>query len=72
MSTATLAMTDAQRRLVLAVIWDDWAQHTFANSNVIATCRDAGWIRCDHDHLPLREARWTVTPDGIEAVEAGE
>ena len=30
---------------------------------------NAGHLRCDNDHLPMYERLFTITPDGLAALE---
>jgi len=33
---------------------------------------NAGHLRCDNDHLPMYERFFTITPDGLNVVEAAQ
>tara|TARA_R110000782_G_scaffold218427_1_gene305817 strand:- start:32328 stop:32525 length:198 start_codon:yes stop_codon:yes gene_type:complete len=65
-------MTDLQRRFVLAVYAAPGEEQIFANATVASACLRAGWVDCDAVYLPMIDRRWSVTPDGIAAVEVVE
>ena len=63
-------MTDAQRRALVDVSDGEWRNLAmYHDAGVVGTLRKRGLIRCDFDHLSAHEKNYTITPNGIAALE---
>lgn len=64
-------MTNAQFTALARVSDGEWRTgYEIATSPVVLSALErAGYIRCGIDGHALLERFWTVTPDGIEALE---
>ena len=58
--------------LALADVSDgDWVRLTdYHGKIIVGNLRNAGLIRCDFDDLPATGKRYTITPDGEQALGA--
>ena len=66
-----MTLTDAQRRVLVDLSDGEWrpvAMHHPAN--IVGHLRRAELIRSDFDHLAAHEKQYTITPDGLQALEA--
>ena len=65
------ALTPARRRVLVDLSDGEW-RDDFAGRHAPQTLRalySAGLIRCDFDIGWLAERSWTITPDGIAALD---
>lgn len=67
-------MTDKQRTILVSLSHGDWVQgHMLANSGQsLMALERLGHIRRDFDHHRAIEALWSITPEGIAALEASK
>ena len=64
-------LTYAQHRALVDVSDGEWKRLAMTHSlGAIGFLRNRGLIRCDFDHLAAEEKRYTITPDGEQALEA--
>lgn len=65
-------MTDLQRSVLVQLSDGDWRQgcELTRTPGVLGKLLALGLCRCDFDHLPMYERLFTITPRGLEALEA--
>ena len=63
-------MTPAQHTALARLSDGEWRVMQDHAPGVLAKLHRADMIRCDNDHVPMYERLWTITPDGIAALEA--
>ena len=67
-------MTDAQRRVLVQLSDGEWrlGADITGSAIVLGKLERSGYIRCDFSHHPKLSRLWTVTPDGLSALEASQ
>ena len=65
-------MTDAQRRVLAHLSDGEWrlGADLTRSAGVLGKLDRSGYIRCDFSTHPNLSRLWTVTPDGLLALEA--
>ncbi|MGB0410177.1 MAG: hypothetical protein ACPGFA_01205 [Pikeienuella sp.] len=66
-----MSITDLQRRILVDVSDGEWRRLVprYPAATVTRLGR-AELLRCDFSYLRSDEKRWTITPDGLQALEA--
>lgn len=63
-------MTSAQHTVLARLSDGEWRIMRAHSSQVLAALYRAEMIRCDFDRrIPYSERLWTITPDGLAALE---
>jgi len=67
-------MTPAKQTILARMSDQTWRQgHEITRHGAtLGALLNAGHLRCDNDHVPMYERLWTITPDGIAALEAAQ
>ena len=67
-------MTPAKQTILARMSDHAWRQgHEITRHGAtLGALLNAGLLRCDNDHVALNERLWTITPDGIAALEASQ
>ena len=65
-------ITSKRRAILVALSDGEWSTLPDHLDQVKASLFRAGLIRCDFDEagFAIRDRNWTITPDGIEVLEA--
>lgn len=65
-----MTLTAKQHRVLVDLSAGDWRQGCdLAAPGVLVALQGRGFIRDDLSHGRVSEAYWTITPDGIAALE---
>lgn len=64
-------MTEAQRTILARTSDGEWHQGCDLTRapGVLGKLLALEYLRCDFDHLPIYERRFTITPDGLAVLE---
>ena len=65
-------MTPAQHTALARLSDGEWRAMQDHAPGVLARLYRADMIRCDNDHIPMYERFFTITPDGLNVVEAAQ
>jgi len=65
-------MTPAQHTALARLSDGEWRVMQDHAPGVLARLYRADMIRCDFFHVALNDRLWTITPDGIAALEAAQ
>jgi len=67
-------MTPAKQTILARMSDGAWRQgHEITRHGAtLGALLNAGLLRCDNDHLPMYERFFTITPDGLNVVEAAQ
>ena len=65
-------MTFAQHTALARLSDGEWRAMPDHAPGLLARLYRADMIRCDNDHVPMYERFFTITPDGLNVVEAAQ
>jgi len=65
-------MTPAKQTILARMSDGEWRFMQDHAPDVLAKLYRADMIRCDNDHIPTYERFFTITPDGLNVVEAAQ
>lgn len=65
-------LTEKQRRALVDLSDGEWHYLMIRSTSVKSWLYRHGLIRCDQDSLPYPDRMWTITPDGLAALEVSQ